>query len=159
MCGQGLCGAEILHPATDLAKNQYRKFQDPEGAIIQSQHTWHFFKRLSRYSSPASVIRMCLVVWVTAPRTQHRKYCLLTAADSTSTSICDNVFARFFPVKNKLVATVTSWVPPPVPWHVRPPYSWTAARPPAPPSAPPAPPTARPLWQWGHLWQCWEHFC
>lgn len=43
----------------------------------------------------------CLVVWVTARRTQHRKYCLLTAADSTSASICDNVFARFFPVKKQ----------------------------------------------------------
>lgn len=51
-------------------------------------------------------------------------------------------------------AAVTSWVPPPAPWLGRPPCSWTAWRPPAPPSAPTAPRTARPLWQWGHLWQC-----
>lgn len=43
MRGQGLCGAEILHPATDLAKNQYRKFQDPEGAIMQTRHLQRFF--------------------------------------------------------------------------------------------------------------------
>lgn len=137
------------------------------GFKTQTSQQCLFFKRITLLF--LCVVRMFSFVWVTKvwitarqlKLVKHKSYCCFCVWPVLSSvnvflfmsSICRSILFHSHHI------IFTSWALPPAPWLWRPPCSWTASQPPAPPAAPPAPPTARPLWQWGRFSQCWEHFC